>query len=144
MSDKDDQDSWKRYRRIIEHQYSQKGTRLLDVVKYMATHHHFFRRYACILRHRIFQSPTCSSKHQYERQLKKWGVRKKLSKAEWVAIIAYICANSLSNSEIEVLWHGAILSPEQIEREIKRYRSEVAQQRRSYAGKISSNKIIRY
>ncbi|KAH7393886.1 hypothetical protein DE146DRAFT_765462 [Phaeosphaeria sp. MPI-PUGE-AT-0046c] len=129
MADKENEKLWQKHRRTIEREFVQKGRRLEDVVAYMTTYHQFTRRQVC--------------QNQYGRQLRKWGIRKKLSKAEWTAIILFIGDLALSSGEVEVLWNQVPLLPEQIEREMKRYGPEIAQKCRQQSYPLPKHIKIR-
>jgi len=112
-----DERIWDRHRPTIERLYKTKT--LGEIVPYMKEHHNFFARYwkYCIANG---QALTWISNSQYERQFKKWRVRKNLTDEEWRRVIRYINRKSISIDQVEVLFHGTIIPHRRIIQETTR------------------------
>jgi hypothetical protein len=63
---------------------------------------------------------TERSKSQYERQFRKWQLRKNLTGPEWTVIIRYMKRNSIRLEQVEVLFKGHEIPHKRILQEIAR------------------------
>ncbi|KAH7082662.1 hypothetical protein BKA63DRAFT_136118 [Paraphoma chrysanthemicola] len=102
--DKISETLWEHHRPTIERLYLKESKRLNAIDAYMRRHHKFI-----------------ASKSQYEKNFKRWGWRKNLTAPEWRAIIRYIKERIICIDDVEVYFHGNVLSKERIEREKLRY-----------------------
>ncbi|KAI1366733.1 ankyrin repeat-containing domain protein [Xylaria arbuscula] len=95
-------DNWEQYKAIICHLYLTENRRLRDVALYMQQEHSFSKK-----------------NHQYEFQLKKWGVRKNARKEDWKDLRRRL--KKREGKQSEVTRFGIPLSPRKIRKELQRY-----------------------
>lgn len=64
---------------------------------------------------------VCSSKHQYQFQLKKWKLSKNRKGIEWEALARIVRAREKQGLQSEVYYKGELVPHEKLSREISRY-----------------------
>ncbi|OAG17775.1 hypothetical protein CC77DRAFT_234946 [Alternaria alternata] len=100
-TDNIDEKTWEHHRARIESLYWGKSLSAIDA--------HMREHYAFV-----------ASKSQYERQFRKWQLRKNLTGPEWTVIIRYMKRNSIRLEQVEVLFKGHEIPHKRILQEIAR------------------------
>ncbi|KAJ3579623.1 hypothetical protein NPX13_g945 [Xylaria arbuscula] len=95
-------DNWEQYKAIICYLYRTENRPLRDVSLYMQQEHSFSKK-----------------NHQYQFQLKKWGIRKNARKKDWKDLRRTL--EKREGKQSEVTRFGIPLSPSKIRKELQRY-----------------------
>jgi len=114
------QDQWELHRREIQTLYFAENKSLGEVMSYMKRHRNFDARYHSRTTSRQSLTDNSSSKAQYERQFKKWNLRKYLNNSDWEYIHHRVEKRKKDGKE-SVVYSGDIeVPPKRIKKEISR------------------------
>jgi ankyrin repeat protein len=108
---------WEFHRKTIERLYLEERIKLDEVVKRMAKQYQFHAKYDVVYIQLCHHLLTATSKPQYERQLKEWGIRINLKASEWQDLFQILSSLPDSGQYREVRLTGQIIDADRLARE---------------------------
>jgi hypothetical protein len=108
---------WELHRKTIERLFLEERIKLDEVVERMAKQYQFHAKYDIVHIQFCHHLLTATSKPQYERQLKEWGIRINLKASEWQDLFQILSSLPDSGQYHEVRLAGQIIDADRLARE---------------------------
>jgi ankyrin repeat protein len=110
-------EDWKFHRKTIERLFLEERIKLDAVVERMSKQYQFHAKYDVVHIQFCHHLLTATSKPQYERQLKEWGIRINLKASEWQDLFQILSSLPNSGQYHEVRLTGQIIDADRLARE---------------------------